>query len=147
MATLQSIKKNDYMKMKGLYIISTNSLSRKYLYKVGYSGSSLVNRLNQIREVLSPPLFEELKVYALIVPKSKWKSGEPMNVRALELRQMEKDVHEASQQWKQLVLFPDTKRKSEIKEDNLNELFDALQDVINNPHETSRIHFKLLKFK
>ena len=67
MATLESIKKNDSMKMKGLYIISTNSLSRKDLYKVGYSGTSLVNRLNQIREVLSPPLFEKLTVYALIV--------------------------------------------------------------------------------
>ena len=64
------------------------------------------------------------------------------------MKQMEKDVHEAYKKWKQLVLFPDTKRKSEwIKEDNLNELFDALQDVIDNPHETYRIHFKLLKFK
>ena len=99
MATLHSIKKNEYMKMKGLYIISTNSLSRKDLKKVGESGSSLVNRMNQLREVLSPPLFEELKVCALIVPKSKWKSGEPMNVRALELQQMEKDVHEAYKKW------------------------------------------------
>ena len=46
-----------------------------------------------------------------------------------------------------LIKFIDTKKNSEwIREPNLNFLFEALQDVINDEHETYKIHFKLVKF-
>ena len=38
--TLKEINKNDFMNRKGLYIISTRSLARRHIYKVGFSGSS-----------------------------------------------------------------------------------------------------------
>ena len=135
------------MSLKGLYIISTKSLARNHIYKVGYSGSSLKNRINQIKDILSPPLNEEILIFGLIVPKTKAKGGVSMNVRAKELMQIETDVHEAYAEWGKIIKFKDTKRNSEwIKEVKLSFLFEALQDVLNNEHETYHIHFKLLKF-
>ena len=70
-----------------------------------------------------------------------------MNIRAGELRQIEHDVHEAYAEWNKLIKFIDTKKNSEwIREPNLNFLFEALQDVISDEHETYKIHFKLIKF-
>ena len=145
--TLKEINKNDFMNRKGLYIISTKSLARRHIYKVGYSGSSLKNRLRQIKDILSPPLAEELIIYGLVIPKTKAKAGKEMNIRAGELRQIEHDVHEAYAEWGKIIKFIDTKKNSEwIREPNLNFLFEALQDVINDEHETYKIHFKLVKF-
>ena len=51
------------------------------------------------------------------------------------------------QNGEKLIKFIDTKKNSEwIREPNLNFLFEALQDVINDEHETYKIHFKLIKF-
>ena len=145
--TFKEINKNEFMSRKGLYIISTKSLAEKHLYKVGYSGSSLKNRINQIREVLSPPLEEDIIIYGLVIPKTKAKAGKVMNVRAKELKQIEFDIHEAYKEWKQLIKFVDTKKYSEwIYENNLNFLFEILQDILDNEHETYKIHFKLVKF-
>ena len=145
--TLKEINKNEFMSRKGLYIISTKSLAEKHLYKVGYSGSSLKNRINQIREILSPPLEEDIIIYGLVIPKTKAKAGKVMNVRAKELMQIEFDIHEAYKEWKRLIKFVDTKKYSEwIYENNLNFLFEILQDILDNEHETYKIHFKLVKF-
>ena len=69
------IRKEPFMKDKGVYIISTESLSKKGLYKVGFSGSSLSYRLSQIQQILSPPMQESLLVYGFILPKTLKKVG------------------------------------------------------------------------
>lgn len=57
-----SINVKIFRSFKGMYIISTESLANKNLYKVGYSGCQLKNRLSQINEILSPSLQEHLRI-------------------------------------------------------------------------------------
>ena len=147
-----TIRNSEYLEDKGVYCISTKKLSKKGLYKVGFSGSSLKNRLNQIREVLCPPLNDPLKVYMLIVPKNKSVRGKPQNVRAKELNEIERIFHKVYQDAKDRLKFPDSKKYTEwIYEDDLSELLKVMKVVVGtkdkyNPESTYHLHFKMINY-
>ena len=137
------VRDEPYFNDKGLYIISCKTLARKHYYKVGYSGCSLKTRLAQFHEVLSPVFGESLLVYGIVIPKQ-GKSGERKNVRASDLNQLEKDIHE---QYKgDRLKNPDTGRMTEwIEEPDIYELFNVIQGMFDNHHNTWRQHFNFIK--
>ena len=119
---------------KGLYIIGNKSLAEKNLYKVGYSGVILRNRLGQINEILSPSSQEPLLIYGLVVPK-KGKSGKPANARSKEINQLEKEIHTLYRQRGLLEVFPGSHRYSEwVREENLDKLFKRIEKLFDD-HE------------
>lgn len=141
-----NLKKNPYINDKGIYIISTETLRKKNLFKVGYSGSSLKTRLGQIREVLTPALGEHLMVYGFVVPKSKKKSGVPQNVRAKELNQIERAVHKIYQDDGCRDVFVDSHNYSEwIYEDKLTDLYEIIKDIVEDPDSDYHINFKFVE--
>lgn len=140
------IRNDSELNDKGVYIISTKKLAKKNLYKVGYSGVILKNRLKQINDILSPALQEPLMIYGLIVPKA-GKSGMPQNVKAKELNEIEKIIHKLYQKEGLLEVFPGSKNYSEwIREESLQELFDFLKDTFDDPINSYSINFKILNW-
>ena len=131
------------LKDKALYIISTESLANKNLYKVGFSGCQLKNRLSQINEILSPSLQEHLRIYGLVVPKP-GRSGVDNNVRAKELNQLEKEIHALYKRDGLLECFPGSHRYSEwIREEKLSRLFKRIDKIFAMPTSTYRLHFQV----
>lgn len=122
---------------KALYIISTDSLASKNLYKVGYSSILLKNRLNQINQILSPSLQEHLKVYGLVVPKP-GRSG-----CAGDLNQLESEIHALYRRDGLLECFPGSHRYSEwIREASLSRLFKRIDKIFAMPTSRYRINFE-----
>lgn len=138
-------KKDNTLKEKGIYIISTPSLQKKNFYKIGVSGSSLIRRVYSLREVLTPALMEPIIIYGVVVPKNAKKSGLPQNVRAKELNQIERAVHKIYQQKGLRDVFCDSRNYSEwVYEKKIDKLFDTIRDIIGDPDDTYKIHFKFV---
>lgn len=139
------IRDEPYFSDKGLYIISTKSLARKHIYKVGYSGCSLKTRLSQFHEVLSPVLQESLLVYGVVIPKQ-GKSGERKNIRASDLNQLEQDIHEKYKGDR--LKNPDNGRATEwIEEPEILHLYEVIDEILNNENNTYKIHFNFNKLQ
>lgn len=151
-----AIKDEPYFSNKGLYVISIPTLAKRGIYKVGYSGISLKNRLKQFHDILSPSFGERLLVYGLVIPKKgkdvpvntgkppagKKRAPAQKHVRGEELRTLEGMVHKAYQKENPSarLKYPYSQRYSEwIKEKNLQHLFDFLHQEI---FEDGKLEYK-----
>ena len=140
------IRKEPFMKDKGVYIISTESLSKKGLYKVGFSGSSLAYRLGQIHQILSPPMQESLLVYGFVLPKTLKKSGMKQNVRSKELNQIEKIIHKYYKDRGLLSAYPDSHLYSEwIYEKKLSKLYTMIEKLLGDYTMDYHINFMFVE--
>ena len=138
------IRNDKILKDKGVYVISTDKLALENFYKVGYSGSSLKNRINQINEILSPALNEKLNIYAVIIPKP-GKSGVKQNIRAKELNQIEKTIHQYYKQKGCLSVIPHTKKYSEWLYSDIEKLIKVMNLIIDDETYDYKINFKVIK--
>jgi hypothetical protein len=82
-------------------------------------------------------------IYGVIVPKP-GRSGVAQNVRAKELNEIEKLIHKWAQQDGMRETFVDSHKYSEwLRIADMSDLFEFIEDLINDHSSTYKIHFEL----